>query len=1069
MKLKNLIYKVCIVCLFVGMVGTSYTPVFATNGCDPNLQPQKTYNISVKDYAENIETANGVKEIPFDYTTLQTEIGDRTATEWNATPHSDKLTMVEGKTYVAEYPQALEYNGQKISVKMEVSVDYPEQLGVGGTYVDSKIGKLNNKIYIFATSYGSNVSGANFRKHEFRAQVSVKTSFFDETGEPFEFTGLYGFQDPDGGEFIFDMTGRDLYYIDGRVSGTNFQAGDPEYASEAFIVKQNGIYFAQGQINPAHGGIKYGYNEALFFVALKNESEFSFVESISNDTIHLPYFYALNTEQHAKVEIHDDTADTLLSTSDALSGESLEDIGYNVEDAIKTYLEQGYEYVSDDVKDAKYDVDECVDQTFTIHLKHGEETLNAKSPNAPNGAELEKEIKRTIHYRYYSETGEQASEDVAQSAKFERTVTIDKVTGEILRYSDYSPENTTFEAVSSPKINGFKPSLDDVNEKTISNTDNDEEVFVIYNDGEQTAILKIVENNKELDSHTWSGASGADLSYDPTELIKTYTDKGYEVVSSDYPDNGKFDRNDDVDQEYTVVLQPIIEEITFDTPKLATDEMNPNGDTYPSGLTESDLKKTISRTIHYRYLSEDGEIASEDVVQPVVFTRTATVNHVTGEVTYTGWYTDNSVLEEVVSPHINGYVPSKEKIELSSMTAESTDSEIYVIYTTSEQVAHFTIKHGEEELFSTAWSGNSGESLGRDIEKDIKALTDKGYKLLSNDYPENGLFDFDDENDQYFVAIVEPIIEPITVDNLKTTEDEMNPDGTKYPEGLTRSFLVKDVTRDIYYRYIVNTGNKAAEDVKQSAELIRTATVNHVTGEIVYSKYKTNTDKFDAVESPKINGYTSSKTVVEELEINADSTSTFVYVIYTPSEQIARFRFVDEDGKSLDHDIIHTGVSMSTINTDDVAEKIKDIIDLDYTLISSEVENELKFDADDGVEQVFTVIFRQNKYKVVFMDGEGNVLKSEEVVKYASATAPKDPERKGFTFKGWDIAFNNVTKNLVVTAKWEEIPSVKTPKKPKIVNTADTTHTTAYLMLLSASLAIALLSMGIRIKYRGQS
>ena len=151
MKLKNLIYKACIVCLSIGIVGTSYTPVFATNGCDPNLQPQKTYNISVKDYAENIETANGVKEIPFDYTTLQTEIGDRTATEWNATPHSNKLTMVEGKTYVAEYPQALEYNGQKISVKMEVSVDYPEQLGVGGTYVDSRIGKLNNKIYIFAT------------------------------------------------------------------------------------------------------------------------------------------------------------------------------------------------------------------------------------------------------------------------------------------------------------------------------------------------------------------------------------------------------------------------------------------------------------------------------------------------------------------------------------------------------------------------------------------------------------------------------------------------------------------------------------------------------------------------------------------------------------------------------------------------------------------------------------------------------------------------------------------------------------------------------------------------------
>ena len=60
-----------------------------------------------------------------------------------------------------------------------------------------------------------------------------------------------------------------------------------------------------------------------------------------------------------------------------------------------------------------------------------------------------------------------------------------------------------------------------------------------------------------------------------------------------------------------------------------------------------------------------------------------------------------------------------------------------------------------------------------------------------------------------------------------------------------------------------------------------------------------------------------------------------------------------------------------------------------------------------------------NEYTVTFKDWDGDVLQTGEVQYGADATAPADPTREGYTFIGWDVAFNNVTTNLTVTAQYE--------------------------------------------------
>ena len=59
-------------------------------------------------------------------------------------------------------------------------------------------------------------------------------------------------------------------------------------------------------------------------------------------------------------------------------------------------------------------------------------------------------------------------------------------------------------------------------------------------------------------------------------------------------------------------------------------------------------------------------------------------------------------------------------------------------------------------------------------------------------------------------------------------------------------------------------------------------------------------------------------------------------------------------------------------------------------------------------------------YTVTFKDWNGTILKSEQVEKGKSATAPANPTREGYTFIGWDKDFTNVQSNLIVTAKYQK-------------------------------------------------
>ncbi|MBQ7438439.1 MAG: InlB B-repeat-containing protein [Paludibacteraceae bacterium] len=74
--------------------------------------------------------------------------------------------------------------------------------------------------------------------------------------------------------------------------------------------------------------------------------------------------------------------------------------------------------------------------------------------------------------------------------------------------------------------------------------------------------------------------------------------------------------------------------------------------------------------------------------------------------------------------------------------------------------------------------------------------------------------------------------------------------------------------------------------------------------------------------------------------------------------------------------------------------------------------------ADATYEAVFTPSPR--KYLVTFQNWDHSFLAEQQVEYGKAATAPADPTREGYTFKGWDREFNHIIADMTVTALFEK-------------------------------------------------
>ncbi|HEM5985616.1 TPA: hypothetical protein U2B44_002080, partial [Streptococcus suis] len=201
-----------------------------------------------------------------------------------------------------------------------------------------------------------------------------------------------------------------------------------------------------------------------------------------------------------------------------------------------------------------------------------------------------------------------------------------------------------------PKVDGYVPVGPDGNELPMDPdgnyippvpTDPTQPTVITYKALEQKAVIQYLEegSNKVLSpADEVKGKSGEPIDYSTAETIALIEERGYELVQDNFPTNATFDRDTTSPQVYTVVFREKVVTTTPDnpqTPGTPVDPNNPDGPKWPDGLKESDLNQTVTRTIKYKY--EDGSEAQPDVVETLIYKRTATVNLVTKVVTYGNW------------------------------------------------------------------------------------------------------------------------------------------------------------------------------------------------------------------------------------------------------------------------------------------------------------------------------------------------------------------------------------------------------------------------------------------------
>ncbi|WP_347980003.1 YSIRK-type signal peptide-containing protein [Limosilactobacillus allomucosae] len=385
--------------------------------------------------------------------------------------------------------------------------------------------------------------------------------------------------------------------------------------------------------------------------------------------------------QKVHVQYIDDTTGKTLRQDD-LHGYTDETIPYSTAEGIKKFEGDGYVLVSDGFKPGtKFGVGT---PTYEVHFKHGTTHTSATDENAD-----QKTVTETIHY--VDENNQTVQPDYTAAVTFKRGYTTDNVTGKVVSYDPWTldgkqADSKTFAAVTSPVVEGYTPNHQQINEFTVTPDSKDIVKTVVYvgDPQEAQAIFYDETTGKEI-SNTREFATGKtdetiSFTKDPNEVVKELEKQGY-VFDKDNANNNVFvagttyDKNSEVHQYFKYYFTHATTIVTPDNPKTPADVLPDNpGKNYPSGVAKDDLNKTITRTINIT--TPDGK--TQTITQKAEFTRSATVDEVTGEVTYGPW-SKNVVLESVDVPNIPGYVPSASVPEIT-VTPNDQDTTINITY-----------------------------------------------------------------------------------------------------------------------------------------------------------------------------------------------------------------------------------------------------------------------------------------------------------------------------------------------------------------------------------------------------
>ncbi len=530
-------------------------------------------------------------------------------------------------------------------------------------------------------------------------------------------------------------------------------------------------------------------------------------------------------EEKARVKYFDDTIGRKLSEQLLHGVYGSRDV-YRTANTIQRYKQMGYELVSDDYpkNGANYSQDKLV-RVYEIHLKHKIIEQLEKST-----------VKEVIHYLY---DNDHLAKPVYESVlNFSRMVGIDQVTGKKYYGNWQATEGTSFKKVVSPKIEGYTalPKVVvavnniNVNHANIEKT-------VVYKANDEKARVKYFDDTigRKLSEQLLHGVYGSRDVYRTANTIQRYKQMGYELVSDNYPKNGANYSQDKLVRVYEIHLK--------------------------QKIVKQPEKSTVKEVIHYLY--DNGQPAGPIYENELDFKRIIEFDQVTKQKRYGNWQAiDGTYFKKVDSPKIIGYTPTLESIEtINNIDGNHKDIEETVVYKINDEKAQVTY-YDDTTRKKLSEKGLNGAYRTRDSYRTVDAINQykwAGYELVSDDYPQNGVFYDQDKL-------------------IKMYEVHLK-------HGKKMDFEQRAVKEVIYYQY--DDGQLAKPTYKNKLSFRRIVKIDQVTGQKYYGVWQAvDGTNFRSVVSPIIEGYTPIPEIVRAINnINSYHQDVEKTVIYQANKQ----------------------------------------------------------------------------------------------------------------------------------------------------------------------------------------
>ncbi|WP_298491923.1 mucin-binding protein, partial [uncultured Lactobacillus sp.] len=411
--------------------------------------------------------------------------------------------------------------------------------------------------------------------------------------------------------------------------------------------------------------------------------------------------------------IDDTTGQTIESAN--FAGSVGQKINYTTADSIKNWEAKGYNLVSNNFKDGE-EVFTDGKNAFEVHLVHATTPVTPENPGKPGEPvnptnpddphkypdnyvpqELTKTVTRDVTYVYAD--GSQAEAPVHQEVKFTGNGYLDLVTGEYVTVDNngkitgkgqinWTPENANFDATKSIdtskyQIIGIKENNTTANvdqttgvvagETVTQNSNNSSVVITLANKPapakDQRAKVQYIDlddNNKVMsESGELTGKAGERISYSTADEIAKYLSQNYVLAEDGFSNNPIFDNDDDNEQVFKVTFHHKQVPVNPDTPD-------------KHGVDPSEVEKAVKERVHYEGA---GDKTPADNVQTSKWTRTVTVDAVTGKVIENGQYTtdwsiakgEKTVYDQVNTPVVDGYHADKREVPATAVTQDDID------------------------------------------------------------------------------------------------------------------------------------------------------------------------------------------------------------------------------------------------------------------------------------------------------------------------------------------------------------------------------------------------------------